>query len=142
MAITIKIEKGNLNGTLKLSDRGHTKAKKGRTIKWKIKDTSNVTSILNIQLKDNTTDIFSRLPYKDDEDGRKWKAEIDEDADDYAECEYSITWLGDDGKTNTHDPKITVMPSGFAPLKLLIALVTIFLGFFSWQLLRRKINRK
>ncbi|HVG17382.1 MAG TPA: hypothetical protein VM935_20580 [Chitinophagaceae bacterium] len=113
MAKTIKILKGFPNGTLELSDRGHTKAKKGNAIKWKIRDRSDkhsieVASIECIELKEGSDDIFSSSPHRD---GDTWKATIDRTAAAYDASDYAIKWKDCKGNEYTHDPKISVLPS-------------------------------
>jgi len=135
MAENIKILKGYSNGTLELSDNGHTKAKKGKGIKWKIKDQSDansikVVSIESIYLKSTSGNIFSVRPYRD---GDKWKAEIDESASTNAESEYAIRWQDPEGNVRTHDPKISVLPSDSffnIPNTIIVLLISLVSGLF------------
>lgn len=138
MAKNIKIGKGNTTtGELELSDNGYTKANKGRTLKWKIRRRSNVDSF-DIELKSNPDNIFSVSPYKD---GNQWKARIDPEAKDNAECKYSIFWYDQDKNKYELDPKIAVNPIQFSPYWLIVILLGI-IGLFSLksQLLAKRKN--
>lgn len=143
MSEKIKIIKGYLNGTLELSDKGHTRARKGNSLKWKIKDGSDATSIkvasIEIKIEQDPSNIFSIKPNNDE---GEWKAEIDKHAADNAECKYSIHWKDCDGNDRIHDPKISIKPSTFNFRKWLIGLILGLLGLLSLEFLRRKRSKK
>ncbi len=135
----IKIKKGYSDGSLKVSPK-HARARNKDFVSWRITaDDDEVTSIENIIIKEGSTNIFLIPPHPD---GGRWSAEIRDGLPEDSVCEYSIAWNGKWGPQE-HDPKITVNPS-FAPSpqKLLAAVVAIIVAFFSWQLFRRKMNRK
>ncbi len=117
------------------------------TVSWSIKSGSNVDSF-KIRKKRWSPKIFR----EDDpiDFGRKLDRQVKCDASDKI-YSYSIHWKVENhqGHPYIYDPKITVMPTGFASNKLLITLFSVFsvlfaffLGLFSIQLLRRKKNRK
>lgn len=109
---------------LDLSDHGHSWVSKGRRVIWKIADpeNSNVASIENIVV-DRGAEIFSELPARKK---AKWKAKIAKDADDYAECKYSIFWKATDGTgPYEFDPKISVNPSAISALPIVIAVISL-----------------
>jgi len=133
----IKIKKGYSDGTLKLSPR-QTIAKNKDFISWCIKDDGEVTSIENIEMKDGSTDIFIIPPHRN---GDQWSAEIKDGLPDDTEYEYSITWNGKWGGKE-YDPKISVNPSTFNFIKLLIGIILGFLGLLSLEFLRRKSSSK
>ena len=105
----IQIIRGDSNGTLEMSDNGHTKAKKKESIKWMIDNGSNVNTIESIDLKSGTTNIFSSGP--DRVNDRLWKAEIAESAAIGTECMYNIRWRDTSGNSNLFDPVISIKPS-------------------------------
>jgi hypothetical protein len=125
---------------LKLSDEGYTEETKGGKIKWKIKDDETIVkSIVSFGLKDGTKDIFKGKngKYPEKEDDKKWKAKIAEDVSVGDICKYSIEWKDNKGISHTHDPIISIKPSTFSPLKLLVAIVSIILVFFSFKFLQK-----
>lgn len=127
----IKITAGDpSNGSLTLSDHGHTVAEGGDTILWQIQNKSGVASITAIQEKPDSTNIFSTTPRKR---GNNWMGVIDTAAAPEAEYLYSIVWMAEDGSgPYTFDPKITIKPTaGIAAGKLTSA----FLGFLSFPYL-------
>jgi len=98
------------DGSLQLSDRGHTIAEGGDTILWQIGNGSGVESITAIQEKPDSTNIFSTAPHKK---GRNWTGDIDPAAPPKAEYLYSIVWMAEDGSgPYTFDPKISIKPVG------------------------------
>lgn len=101
----IKIKQGSADGSLDLSDGGHTFAKNKDFISWTIKNNTDVTSIEKIEKKSGD-DIFKTLPHFN---GGDWIAEIKDDLPKNCEWEYSITWNGKFGLL-VHDPKISVNP--------------------------------
>jgi hypothetical protein len=103
---TIKIKQGNADGTLDLSDGGHTIARNKDFISWNIKQGTEVTSIERIEKKSGI-DIFKTPPYFNGDD---WIAEIKDDLPKDCEWEYAIIWNGKFGR-QVHDPKISVNPS-------------------------------
>ena len=139
----ILITGGNpATGELDLSDHGDTKARIGEKIKWKIVNDAVVKSIVSIQLKANTTDIFSGRNGKHPEkvDNKNWKADIADDARLNDVCEYSITWNdGSGGPPPTHDPKISINAS-VNYLAWVISLILVFLGLslVYWRMKRMK----
>lgn len=102
----IKIKEGQADGTLKLSDGGHTFAKNKDLISWTITKDIEVTSIESIDKKSGD-DIFSTPPHPN---GSEWIAEIKDDLPANCEYEYAITWNGKYGR-QVFDPKISVNPS-------------------------------
>ena len=103
---TIKIKQGNADGTLDLSDGGHTFAKNKDFISWTIKKDIEVSSIEKIEKKSGA-DIFKTLPHSN---GGEWIAEIKDNLPKDSEWEYSITWSGKFGQL-VFDPLISVNPS-------------------------------
>ena len=102
----IKIKQGNADGTLDLSDGGHTFAKNTDFISWTIKKGVDVTSIEKIEKKSGA-DIFKTPPHQN---GGDWIAEIKDNLPKDSEWEYSITWNGKFGRL-VFDPIISVNPS-------------------------------
>ena len=103
---TIKIKQGNADGTLDLSDGGHTFAKNKDFISWNIKKGTEVTSIEKIEKKSGA-DIFKTPPHFN---GSDWVAEIKDDLPKDSEWVYSITWNGKFGRL-VYDPIISINPS-------------------------------
>lgn len=133
----IKITGSSTTTQKLILDYPKLKAHSGDTIRWIVHPNSGVDSIEVIKEKSGYNDIWSTKPQHNNHWTGVIKAGVPCDYD----YEYEITWKKDD-HFYKHDPKITVNPSGFSPFKLLIAIVSIILGFFSWQLLRRKMNEK
>ena len=102
----IKIKQGNADGTLQLSDGGHTFAKNKDFVSWTIKKDIEVTSIEKIEKKSGD-DIFKTPPHPN---GGDWIAEIKDGLPKDSVYEYSITWNGKFGR-QVFDPKISVNPS-------------------------------
>ena len=138
---TIKIKKGYPDGTLDLSDGGHTQAYKKDYIIWTIKKHQDITSIEKIEKKSGT-DIFKTPPKPNGiQPGSDWIAEIKDNASDYSEYIYSITWNGTWGR-RIYDPKISVKPSKLNFIKLLTGITLALLGLLSLEFLRRKMNKE
>ncbi len=140
MSEKIIIGNGNTyDGSLELSDNGHTLAKAGTKIKWEIMDGSNVGSIVYITPKiESDFKIFSVHPKKD---GSKFKAKIKHDAIDYDDCEYNIHWKAKDNSEtiHIHDPKISIDPS-FAPppRSFIITLLLVSLSLVAFKFFQHK----
>lgn len=135
----IKITAGNTSdGSLELSDHGHTEAEGGDTILWQIANKAGVGSITAIQEKPDSTDIFSTRPGKR---GHNWVGVIDSGAAPKAEYLYSIVWMAEDGSgPYTFDPKISIKPtSGLVMTKLTSGLLG-FLAFPYLVFLRKQRN--
>ena len=128
------------NGTLTLSDHGHTRASRRDSVSWHIGQNSGVDSITLIQKKPSSPDIFSTPPRQQ---GMNWRGEISSTAPFYPEYEYSIFWLADD-KSGPHeyDPKISVKPTPLLLFKKkpIFFLLAFFVALFSLVFLLR--NRK
>ena len=136
----IKITSGNTaDGSLQLSDRGHTEAEAGDTILWQIANKSGVGAITAIEEKSDSTDIFSSPPRKR---GNNWVGVIDRAAPSKAEYQYSIVWTAEDGSgPYTFDPKITIKPTGLALGKLASGVLGV-LSFPYWVYRRKQKNSR
>jgi hypothetical protein len=140
----IAIMKGYPDGKLKLSDRGHTIAKRGDTILWQIDPDSEVDCIISIQEKSGSTNIFPIPPHAQ---GNNWTGDISSTVPDCTIYVYSITW-SNGSVTHVFDPIISIKPSKISliePSKFsLIVLVTFVLGLFGTSLLfwRKKKSSK
>lgn len=153
--LTINIVNGNADGSLDFEvngspNNGNNSAKRTWKVHWKVKnhDSVNVDYIHSIEMKTgpgapSSTDIFSNDPPASQSNRKHWRGKVNGNAPTCSEYNYDIKWVKK-GETQirTYDPKITVMPSSFAPIPLLAAAVSIILAFFSWQLFRRKMKRK
>ncbi len=146
MATKIFIKHGNTNThELSLYPMGTVGVDKWKRVVWSIDPDANVDKF-KIVKKDDSAEIFWDLDPPPSNHTKEGGGRVHGLARDNAVYEYSIHWRhkGQANHEPDHifDPKITVNPSGFSPFKLLIAIVAIILGFFSLQLLRRKMNRK
>jgi hypothetical protein len=128
----IKITASNSsNGSLTLDDHGHTTAKPGDTILWQIGNDSGVDSIISIQEKYGSTNIFLTPPYKQ---GNNWRGDIDPHVPLYTVYLYSITWLAKDGSgSHKFDPIISIKPTDFffklvKKIIRLVPILTVILG--------------
>lgn len=133
----ITIKNGYSDGTLQLSDKGHTRADKKDFICWSIKKNIDVTSIEEIKKKSGP-DIFKTGPHPN---GDEWSAEIDHDAPDNAVYEYRIEWNGTWGH-QVCDPKISIRPSEFNFIKLFTCITLGLFGLLSLIFVRRQMNKK
>jgi hypothetical protein len=107
MGYHIHIESGNpSDGSLQLSDNGHTNAHKGADVNWHIDD-ADITSI-RIEAKSGSPNIWSTFPA---ERGNRWTGETSLGAPDNAQWKYSIIWTSSGGGTHTHDPIIAIRPT-------------------------------
>ena len=121
MALVIKIEGGDPStGRLHLSDRGHTRARRGTIIKWEIHTTS-VHSIASIDPKENSDDIWETSPHPQ---GNHWTGTTGSE-DESGVYIYSIGWKSSaNSPTHTHDPIISMRPSKFhEQIKFFVLLV-------------------
>lgn len=133
----IKIKKGFADGSLDLSDRGHTRAKKKDIIVWTIKDDIEVVSIEAIEKKYGN-EIFVSQPSPCG-DGSFWTAKIKSDAVIGHEWEYLIRWRHEDGSMKECDPLISIRPSTISgAVQFLLLLLTIVIGFFTLQFFQNK----
>ena len=141
--LTIVIVQGNTSdGSLKLSDRDHTKARKSDNIKWKIAPHSRVECITDIKEKKSADDIWLEEPHKE---GSHWAGKISPGADVGDQYPYSIYWKAPGDKTiYIHDPIISIRPNTVHDLILQIVLIIFsgFLGFFTMQSLLKKKSGK
>jgi hypothetical protein len=137
----IKIMAGNTaDGSLQLSDRGHTVAEGGDTILWQIANKSGVASITAIEEKADSTNIFSEPPHKK---GNNWVGVVDPEAPPKAEYVYSIVWMAGDGSgPYTFDPKITIKPAAGLVRERLASGLLAFLAFPYWVYRRRQRNSR
>lgn len=123
-----------------LSDEGRTEVKNGwkyRKVTWEIEDA--VIKSFRIVGKQPCVPFKESIPVSY---GTKVKLTVRKH-EPPVDWEYSIHWIDNDGNNHIHDPIISIKPSTSNNLvKLLIALVTIILGFFSFKLLQKKMNRK
>ena len=140
----ITILSGNSDGTLNLSDGGHTRAVGNESIKWDIDSNSNVASISSIRAVRDPDDIFSVRPQRDDVETTKWKAKIKGNARVHAQCKYAIDWVGkQDGNvpgSHTHDPLISIKPSATRDIVVMFAVVvvTAIMAIFALEFFRKK----
>jgi hypothetical protein len=130
------------NGSLDLDDGGHTRAKAGDTIKWDIGQHSGVYSIVSIQEKSGSTDIWSTPPRQQ---GNHWEGQIDSGAADCDVYVYSITWKASEKEDPlTFDPIISIKPTtGFINtfLYMAAAVATAAVAFFAFKFLFKKLKK-
>lgn len=143
MAHDIHITGSNTStGLLELSDGGHTKAHKGANVKWKIED-GNVSSIAIVP-KDNSDDIWSSRPRRQgNRPNSDWHAKTLSRVPDDWVYRYSINWESSSGSSHTHDPIISMRPSGFDHRIMFAILVTAaaVAGICALKFLDRKKRR-
>ena len=127
------------------SNSGNGGAKRNWQVHWMVAS-NKVLSIADIKMKTGpgapaSKDIFSECkPARQDEHGKHWMAKVSENAPIFAEYNYDIKWVSASG-VETHDPKISVMPSVSPSTKLLIAIVTFIAGCLTLRFLQKKIKR-
>ncbi|MEP6596945.1 MAG: hypothetical protein ABJA71_13415, partial [Ginsengibacter sp.] len=126
------------NGTLTLSDHGHSQASRGDSVTWQIGNKSGVASITSVQKKPFSPEIFSTPPRRQ---GSNWRGVISSTTPSYTNYEYSIFWLANDGTgPYEYDPKISVNPRIYLFKKKLILFSLALFALLSLVFLRR--NRK
>ncbi|MCW3109332.1 MAG: hypothetical protein JWQ09_3838 [Segetibacter sp.] len=137
----IKIIGSNTStGNLELDDHGHTIANPGDTILWQIQNTSGVESIISIQEKSASANIWSTPPHAQ---GNIWTGEISSIAPAGAIYNYSIAWLAKGaGGAHIYDPIISIKPSGLHFIAKLVTAFLVLLGFSYLMHLRMKRKKK
>ena len=113
---TIKIKRGNPDGTLDLTGNGKMNAWKRDFILWTINPDSGVASIDNIVMKEGSTDIFLNHPRRN---GPDWSGEIRWDVQRGQEYRYAIHWTDTNGTQHKPDPIITIKPSLFDGVEII-----------------------
>ena len=120
--LNIKIINGNpTTGRLEFEfngkpGNGNGDAKQNWQVHWMVKPDTPVLSIVDIQMKTGNgappgTDIFTENPPSpQNDDGKHWKAKVDDFAPINSDYYYDIMWESESG-VKTHDPKISVKPS-------------------------------
>ena len=108
MAKHIKILHGDTSTGRLILDKPNLEADTHNKIKWKINSGSGVDSIVDIQDKAGSMDVWITRP----KGYNTWEGKIKSKRDIPTpyEYKYSIVW-GKDGETYTHDPKITINPA-------------------------------
>lgn len=124
-------------GNLDLSDHGHTPARAGDTIIWQIAQDSGVDSIISIQEKSGSANIWSTLPHPR---GNNWTGDINSAAPAYAVYIYSITWAKG---SNSYicDPIIAIKPSTINIKTIIFLVASVILAIFTVKFLRKNLNK-
>jgi hypothetical protein len=115
------------NGQLELSDRGHTKADPGDTIQWQIEQNSGVDSIVSIQEKSDSENIWASPPRLQ---GSNWTGAISSTSRPYDAYVYSITWRRG-SVTKVCDPIISIKPTSSQYSLLLGVIAGAAAGFIA-----------
>jgi hypothetical protein len=132
----IHIKSGNpTNGSLDLSDTGHSYVARFTRITWVIDDNSNVGSIKDIGKKKGSPSIFILAPTRK---GSNWTGKVVFVPQ--LDYQYYITWTEKgNGNSHTYDPKISVKPR---PLMFIGLLIIVFAVFFASRFIIIQIEKK
>jgi hypothetical protein len=130
------------NHSLILNDHGHTTADAGDTILWQIDAHSGVYSIISIQEKSGSTNIFSSPPRPQ---GNNWRGDILAVVAPCTVYVYSITWLAKDGSgSHVFDPIISIRPTRFTDkiLNTVLYFAAAVITIITLGLLSKRIRSK
>lgn len=124
------------------SNNGHSPAKKGEDVHWKVKPNCGVKYIHTITRKTifGSTNVFSSDPPRAQDAGKKhWKGTVNDNAEDFSVYVYSIEWVKDTKteEKEVFDPIISIKPSTINTKKFILYAITVVLGYFTLKFLRK-----
>ena len=126
---TIKIVASCIStGALILDDHGHTPADAGDKIIWQIQNGSGVKSIVSIDKKFGSPEIFSTRPHQQ---GNVWTGTISSSVPGGTIYDYFISWTDTNNPSQQHtfDPIISIKPTSIFSISKIVMSLLVFFGF-------------